>query len=276
MKQFLISFFIIVATFGLKAETENTQATDSSMMQVANTNASVQLKNTIHQAQLEYQDANYKKAIELLEAEIQEQKAHGYVSPELYYNLGNAYFRMNEFAQAILNYERALLYNPGDRDIRHNIEYTQTKIEDKILTADNFFLQIWFEGLQNLMTSNSWASISVVFFILFIGCLFLFFFSPVLKLKKTGFYAGMILFVFLIITNIFAVNQKNKIENRDTAIVMAGSAPVVSAPNTASKELFILHAGTKVEITKTDGGWYEIEIDNGSVGWIEKDKVEII
>ncbi|MDU1904736.1 MAG: SH3 domain-containing protein [Dysgonomonas sp.] len=274
MKQLLISFFIIVATFGLRAETEEITAQDSS--KVATSSNSVQLKDIIYQAQLEYQDGNFRKVIEILEAEIKEQKENGYVSPELYYNLGNAYFRMNEFADAILNYERAQLYAPGDRDITHNIEYTQTKIEDKILTADNFFLKIWFDGLQNLLPSNSWAIISIVFFLVFVACLFLFFFSPALKLKKAGFYIGIVLFVSLIFTNIFAFRQKGKIETRDTAIVMAGSAPVVSSPNTTSKELFILHSGTKVVITKTDGEWYEIEIANGSVGWVQKEKVEII
>lgn len=274
MKQLLISFFIIVATFGAKAENEEKTEREPIRMHIAE--GTVQLTNTLHQAQLEYQDGNYRKTIEILEAEIEKQKEQNMVSPDLYYNLGNAYFRVNEFAHAILNYERARLYAPGDRDITHNIEYAQTKIEDKILTADNFFLQIWFEGLQNQLPSDSWAKISVVFFIVFIICLFMFFFSPALKLKKAGFYVGIVLFVSLVFTNIFAIRQKEKIENRDTAIVMAGSASVVSSPNTTSKELFTLHAGTKVVITKADGGWYEIEIASGSVGWIEKEKVEII
>lgn len=252
MKHIVALIFIIIPIFGLNAETTSEQAAKA------------------------YQDGDFRKAIELLETEIKTQQEQGKVSPELFYNLGNAYFRVNEVPQALLNYERSLLYNPGDRDVRHNIEYAQTKIEDKILTADNFFLQMWFDGIQNQTTANNWAKWAITFFVIFIAALFLFFFSPKLNLKKAGFYTAIVCLVVVIFTNIFAYRQKSKIENRNTAIVMAGSAPVVSAPNTTSKELFILHAGTKVVINKIDGGWYEIEIANGSIGWIQKEKLEII
>lgn len=252
MKHIVALIFIILPIFGLNEETASEQAAKA------------------------YQDGNFRKAVEVLETEIKAQKEQGKVSPELFYNLGNAYFRVNEVPQALLNYERSLLYNPGDRDVRHNIEYAQTKIEDKILTADNFFLQMWFDGVQNQTTANNWAKWAITFFVIFVAALFLFFFSPKLNLKKAGFYAAIVCLVVVIFTNIFAYRQKNKIENRNTAIVMAGSAPVISAPNTTSKELFILHAGTKVVINKIDGGWYEIEIANGSIGWVQKEKLEII
>lgn len=252
MKHIVALIFIILPIFGLNAETASEQAAKA------------------------YQDGNFRKAIEVLETEIKAKKEQGKVSPELFYNLGNAYFRVNEVPQSLLNYERSLLYNPGDRDVRHNIEYAQTKIEDKILTADNFFLQMWFDGVQNQTTANNWAKWAITFFVIFVAALFLFFFSPKLNLKKAGFYAAIVCLVVVIFTNIFAYRQKNKIENRNTAIVMAGSAPVISAPNTTSKELFILHAGTKVVINKIDGGWYEIEIANGSIGWVQKEKLEII
>lgn len=252
MKQLLISVFIIISTLGISAQ------------------------SVAEQAQKAYDEGDFRDAITLLEGEIKAQKEQGKVSSDLYYNLGNAYFRVNEISLALLNYERAHLYNPGDRDIKYNIEYARTKIEDKILTADNFFLKIWFTGVRDILPSNSWAVLSIVFFIIFIGCLFLFFFSKQLTLKKTGFYAGVVLFIFLLFTNIFAYSQKKNVENRNTAIIMAGSVPVVSSPNTTSKELFTLHAGTKVTITKEDGSWCEIEIENGNVGWIQKDKLEII
>lgn len=276
MRRLFIAFFVTISIFGFSLQAQETeQGTQQDIVEKPQSSVS-NPQTAFEQAQYEYQEKNYNKAIEILEAEIKTLKTKGEVSPELYYNLGNAYFRMNDFPEAMLNYERAHLYDPGDRDIRHNIEYTQTKIEDKILTADNFFLKIWFDSVQNLLPSNSWAVISIISFVLFISCLFIFFFSPLLKLNKLGFYGGIILLVALLFTNIFSFNQKRKIENQDTAIVMAGSASVVSSPSGVSKELFIIHAGTKVEILKHDGNWYEIEIANGSIGWIQKDKVEII
>lgn len=252
MKYIFVFLFIITSILGIHAE------------------------NVSEQASKAYQDGDYRKAIQLLEGEIKQLKEQGKVSPELYYNLGNAYFRANEVPEALLYYERALLYNPSDKDTKQNIEFAQTKIEDKILKADNFFLQIWFDDVQNLATSNKWAGFSIVFFIIFIVSLFLFFFSNKVNLKKIGFYTSLVSLIFVIFMNIFSYRQKEKIENRNTGIITAGSAPVVSAPASKSKELFILHAGTKIDILKSDGNWYEIEIANGNIGWIEKDKLEII
>lgn len=223
-----------------------------------------------------YTEGHFRRAIEILEAEKDEKLKEGLESGELYYNLGNSYFRMNDLANARLYYEKALLIEPGDRDTRHNIDYLSTKIEDKILVADTFFLNIWFRAVQNLFASNVWATIAVVFFLVLMASLATFFFSRSIVVKKAVFYAGIVAAVIVIFANIFAFRQKDKIEDRDTAIVMVGSASVVSSPDINSKELFILHAGTKVYITKQDRNWLEIEIDNGSVGWIQRDKIEII
>jgi len=223
-----------------------------------------------------YDEGDFRKAIEILEAEKKTQMDKGLESSELYYNLGNAYFRVNDLAHARLYYEKALLLDPGDRDIRHNIDYLTTKIEDKILVADTFFLSIWFRAVQNLFSSNTWAMIAVVCFIILVVSLVAFFFSRMLLIKKSAFYVGIVMFVIVIFSNIFAFGQKGKIEKRDTAVIMAASVPVVSSPDINSKELFILHSGTKVYITKEDRNWFEIEIDNGSVGWIPKDKLAVI
>lgn len=279
MKQLLLSIFIITLTLGLHAQAPDAGQNADTIAADIKESAVVsgEAGSVGEQAQIEYREGNFRKAIELLEEEIKTRMGQGQVSSQLYYNLGNAYFRVNEFPEAILNYERAQLYDPGDRDTRHNIKYANTKIEDKILTADNFIFRIWFEAIQNLLTSDTWAVVSIVFFLLFVGSLFLFFFSPRLLFKKVGFYAGIVFLVLLVCTNLFTFDQKRKIENRDTAIVMAGSASVVSSPTSSgSKELFILHAGTKVRISKSDGNWYEIEIADGNVGWIQKDKIEII
>lgn len=238
--------------------------------------SSVNSDNQFTEALQAYQDGDFQKSISLFKTEIDKLEQKGEVSPELYYNLGNAYFRANEIPESLLYYERALLYKPSDRDIRHNIEYAQTKIEDKILTADTFFLSIWFNSIQNLASANAWAIYSVVFFVLFIGAMFLFFFTAKVDYKKIGFYLGVISLVLVIFMNIFAYRQREKIENRNTAIIMAGSVPIVSAPTGKSKELVTLHAGTKVKILKSDGEWVEIEISDGTIGWMEKTKLEII
>jgi len=232
--------------------------------------------NIADEANKAYQEGDYNKAIEILEAEMKVQKAKGLESANLYYNLGNAYFRDNEVAKALLYYEKALLIDPADRDTRHNIEYARTRIEDKIVGVDTFFLQSWFDAVQNLLSSNVWAKISIALFLAFMLSLCFFFFTHRIAIKKTAFYAGIVLLSLLIFSNVFSIRQKYKLTHRNTAIVMAGSVSVKNSPDSSSKELFIIHSGTKVKINKEDGRWLEIEIENGNVGWMTRDQLEII
>lgn len=276
MKRILLSCLFIFTLFQQTLAQDSIPAKSDSIVQSQSEGIADNKSSVSGEAIAAYNDGNFRKAIEILEAEKKAKLSEGLESSELYYNLGNAHFRVNELAEARLYYEKALLLNPGDRDIRHNIEYLKTKIEDKILVADTFFLINWFNAVQNIVSSNAWAILGIVFFLLLIGCLSAFFFSRSIGLKKTVFYIGILSVVIVVFANVFAFRQKKKIEYRDTAVIMAGSASIMGSPDINSKELFILHAGTKVYITKEDRTWLEIEIDNGSVGWVQRDKIEII
>ena len=223
-----------------------------------------------------YRSEDYPKSIQLYEQIVAQGVYEGRESGEIYYNLGNAYFRNGEVAKAILNYERALLLNPGDSDTRHNLQFARTRIEDKIDVSDKFFLTQWVNSFKNMYNSNTWASIGIGFFIAFLLAITAYFFVKKIWVRKTGFYAAIVLFVFMLIANGFAFNQKNNRLNRNTGIVMAASASIMTSPDANSQELFRLHEGTKVKINKTDGNWIEIEIANGSVGWTSKENVETI
>jgi len=275
MKRIILSCLFIFTIYQLSYAQNSIPAANKETIVPATEDNAVTLTNA-DPATEAYNEGHFRQAIEILEAEKDARLKDGLESAELYYNLGNAYFRVNELANARLYYEKALLLDPGDRDIRHNIDYLSTKIEDKILVADTFFLNIWFRAVQNLFGSNAWATIAVVLFLALTASMVAFFFSRSILVKKTAFYIGIVSLVIVIFANIFAFRQKDKIEYRDTAVIMAGSASVVSSPDINSKELFILHAGTKVYITKEDRNWLEIEIDNGSIGWIQRDKIEII
>lgn len=232
--------------------------------------------NIDSQAKIAYDAKDFGKTIEILEGELKTHLEKGEESAKLYYNLGNAYFRDNDLAKAILYYEKSLLLNPGDRDTRHNIEFTNTLIEDKIIAVNDFFLVSWFKAIQNCFASNTWAVLAIVQFILFIGCVAVFVFGRSVFLKKISFYIGIVLLPLLIFANVFSVNQKYKLTNRNTAIVMVGSASAVSAPSNDSKEIFVVHSGTKVTINKEDNDWVEVELASGYIGWIQKSKIEII
>lgn len=239
-------------------------------------NAPVIAQATIEAASQAYRDQDYKKSIELYEELVEQGFSENRESAEIYYNLGNAYFRDHQLGKAILSYERALLLDPGDRDIRHNLRFARTRTEDRITPSGNLFLTEWITGIQNLCSSNEWGTIAIVLFIAFLICVGVFLFIRLMWVKKTAFYTGLVIIVLSITANIFAFNQKNVRIHRNTAIVMVGAASIKASPDANSNNLFQLHEGTKVTIHDTDGNWYEIEITNGSVGWIPKENVEII
>lgn len=223
-----------------------------------------------------YREKNYVESIKLYEAQVVRNRSINQESAQLYYNLGNAYFRDNQIAKAIVNYERALLINPGDSDIRHNLRFAKTRIEDKIDSADSFFINKWVRSLQNLYSANTWAIIGVVLFTLFIVAIGVYMISLQLSMRKISFYVGIVLFFAVVITNVFAFQQKRKITNRSTAIVMSASVSIYTSPDAHSQELFRLHEGAKVTIKREEGRWIEIVIANGSVGWLQKMNVEVI
>ncbi len=202
--------------------------------------------------------------------------AEGLVAPELYYNLGNAYYKMNETGRSILNYERALRLNENYSDARHNLELAKQKIVDNIPEKENFFLLHWIETLIRKLNSNQWLYIS---FSLFIGTLilaFLFLFANAYRLRKIAFYTATLALACSTASFIFAGIRKSQFEKRNTAIVMTGVVVIKSSPDKRGTDLFQLHEGCKVKVKGSLGEWSEVEIANGSAGWIESALIEKI
>lgn len=227
-------------------------------------------------ADIAYRNNDFEESIELYKEEIKNEKLQHRESAHLYYNLGNAYFRNNQIAKAIVNYERALLLDPGDSDIRHNLRFTRTHIEDKIDNSEAFIINQWMRNFQNLFSANTWATIAIVLFILLIVLAGIYMISVRLLIRKLAFYSGIALLSLTIIANVFAFRQKNKIINRTTGIVMSASVSIFTSPDIHSQELFRLHEGAKVKIKREENSWFEITIANGSVGWLRKKDIEII
>ena len=229
-------------------------------------------QETLQQANEAYAQEDYIKAIELYEQTAREQG----VSSDLYYNLGNAYYKHNEFAKAILNYERALLLNPGNEDARFNLDMANTRIVDKIDPVGRFFLSVWFDSLRSFLSSNTWAVIGVVTFLLFIVGCYLYLFSRAVVVKKIGFFGGIVILLISIMANWFAWGLSDKVENRDAAIVFAPTVSVKSSPAESGTDLFVLHEGTKVLIMSKVGEWFEVKISDGNRGWLPASTIEII
>lgn len=233
-------------------------------------------QTSVSEAAEAYRNSDFIKSIQLYEQVVAQSVHENKESSEIYYNLGNAYFRNGETAKAILNYERALILNPGDSDIRHNLRFARTRLEDKIDASDKLLLNNWINDFNNLYSSNQWANIGIGIFIALLISLGVYFYVRKIWIRKVGFYASITFIVLLIISNSFAFSQKNSRINRKTGIIMAASASIMASPDANSQELFRLHEGTKVRVKKSDSNWIEIEIENGSVGWTSKENVETI
>jgi len=167
--------------------------------------------DTVELAAQAYRNQDYKKSIALYEALVAQGLKENKESPQIYYNLGNAYFRDNQLGKAILNYERALLLDPSDGDIRHNLRFARSRTEDRIDTAGDLFLTQWFYAVRNINSSNEWAVIGIVLFILFLASVATFLFVRILWARKSAFYTGIVLFLLMIMANIFAFSQKKSV-----------------------------------------------------------------
>ena len=198
-------------------------------------------------------------------------------SADIYYNLGNSYYKMDNIAKAILNYEKALMLNPGNGDIRFNLELAQSKTVDKVTPMSEVFLVTWMKSLTNTMSEQGWSKLAIASFILTLLGLVLYFFSKKIAMKKIGFISALCLMLVCILANVFASSQKSKAQSHSSAIIMEPSVTVKSTPNEGGTELFILHEGRKVMIKdNTMREWKEIQLEDGNAGWVPASVIEII
>ena len=219
-----------------------------------------------------YAAGNYKDAIEIYSNIL----AGGNESAMLYYNLGNCYYKLGENTKAILNYERALLLNPGDEMTRYNLKMANKAIVDKIEILPEFFLSRWYKGIRASLSADQWGYVSVALFIFFLIMLALFIYSRSISLKKTGFLGGIIVLLFFIVTIIFASQQNRRITEREYAIIMTPSVTVKGAPDDSGTSLFLIHEGLKVRVMEEVGEWYNIRLVDGNEGWVAKSDIEKI
>ena len=274
-----ILFFILLSMsltcFGqdsLSIDTRQTNGVDS--IHASHTTFS---SNTLEDATKAEGDSAYIKedytaAIQIYEALLKNGEA-----AEVYYNLGNSYYKIGEIAKAVLNYERALLLQPGNSDIRANLEVARAKTIDKVEAIPEVFFVSWIKSLINSMSVDAWATLGIISFILLIVALYSFIFSKQILWKKTGFISGIIFLIITICANLFASEQKEHLVIRNEAIVMNPSVTVRSTPSESGTSLFILHEGRKVSIKDNSmKEWKEIRLEDGKVGWVPASAIEAI
>lgn len=230
------------------------------------------LKHSIESGNQYYQEGKYQDAIDSYLFVIDQK----YENANLFYNLGNAYYKINEPAKAILWYERALVLNPSNEDIKHNIAFVNQKLEDKIEIIPKLFITEWYLGVAYSLTSNQWAVLSIVACFLLTLSVLIFLFLRRGIVKSASFFTGILFLITVIFSVHFAYKISHKNEKDPEAIVMRSVLTGKSTPDEAGNDLFVIHQGIKVIITDQLNDWIEIKLSNGEKGWVRYTDIEKI
>lgn len=236
-------------------------------------------------AETQYIDSLWNKATEAYSAGQWDMALQGYSSisaaglesAPLYCNIGDAYFKLEDYPRAILYYERALKLDPSCSDARYNLGITSELIQDRIDVVPEFLLKSWARDVCYVLDSDSWAGLSIFCFAVFLAMLLLYLLSGRVAARRTGFFSAIVFILFAGMCLWFSLWQKSDYQRADSAIVMRPVSSVKSSPSSeTSTDLFILHEGTKVTILDEVGDWRNISLADGRQGWMLSADMEII
>jgi tetratricopeptide (TPR) repeat protein len=219
-----------------------------------------------------YAKAQYKEALTTYQQILSE----GYQSAALYFNMGNASYKSDDIPAALLYFEKAHKLAPGDDDINYNIRFTNLKTVDKIDEAPEFFLANWWKAFILSFSVGTLTVLSIILVMLASVVLIIYFFANSVSIKKSSFYASIVLFLLGVLTIFIAGMQISYFENHRQAIIFTSSVTIKSGPVEKSGSLFVLHDGTKVNILENNDGWMKIRLGNGNEGWIKASDVKEI
>ena len=241
----------------------------NSVISFAATVTDLQIFNAANQA---YTKKDFKLASQLYEDIIKS----GNESKELYYNLGNSYFKLNAIGSAIVNFEKAKRLAPEDDDIDFNLKVAYAKVIDKIEAIPQPFYVDWYNTLKGSFNSNSFGIMTIIFSWLLALSAAAFLLSCTILFKKIYFGSGFISLVMAIFFLSIATGNFQIETSKDSAIIISKSVYIKSAPEERSTDAFILHEGTKIKILDTVGEWKKFKVANGNQGWIMDKDIEVI
>lgn len=234
--------------------------------------ASVKHREVWNKANELYSMADYSGALDLYRSIENE----GFSSLELYYNSANCYFKLKDYGHAILYYERALKFNPADKDIIRNLEISRDYTLDKIDTVPEFIFRTWIRNINYSFSADIWTWSSLIFLAITFLLVLIFRFSSYSSRRRVAVVGAFILFFMTIVSTSFAISQISAFREKNTAIVMKAVAAVKSSPDASGKDIFILHEGTKVKVIDEISPWKRVVLSDGRDGWLSSDSIEII
>lgn len=226
----------------------------------------------IQKAEKAYDNKNYKEAISCYQKLINE----GNKSYELYFNLGNSYYRNKELGYAIYYYEMARKLNPNDQDVQINLGIASAKTIDKIDAKENFFINAVRSNVVNVVSTDCWAWFSIG--LAFVTCILFFTFlhSSIILVKRISFVFSVVAAIALTAVYLFGNSALNAKKENKFAIILLKEVKITNEPNAGATMKFALHEGTKVRIVEANSDWVLIKLDNGNEGWVKQSEVGII
>lgn len=211
-----------------------------------------------------YAAKNYVEAVNLYEQVLRQG-----VSAEVFYNLGNAYFRLKDNPKAILNYRRALKYEPAFQDARFNLSLCESKLTDRFEQPEEMFFVTWFRSFWQGRSADGWAIWAIATLIGALLFSFLYFFGRRMLFRKLGFSVALLLLILSCTFNVFAYMQKKRFTD-ERQIVLSAPCTVFSNASFSSKVQRELHEGTSLVVLDTfSGGWMQVRLPDGTVGWVQ-------
>jgi len=219
-----------------------------------------------------YSSGNYEGALQLW----LDSYNSGYRSAGLDYNIGNAYFKLNNIPKAILFYERAWLLKPSDENINYNLDVARTLTVDRFQEIPILFFIKWYDYIALFFHVNTWAIISIFSFILCLLFLSLYIYSSGYTYKVTGFWFALVLFIISGASLSLSLHNRSLVYDSHKAIISSPLISGKSSPDASGTDLFVLHEGTKVSIADEVGGWYEIRLSDGNKGWVPVNSLDVI
>lgn len=221
-------------------------------------------KELFENANTLYKEAKYQEAINLYE----KIEKNNHVSAELYFNLGNCYYKLNKVAPTIYNYEKALKLQPLHREATNNLVFAKRLTLDAIEELPKTFLQKIDINYIKKLTYNQWAIVVVVFSFVASLLFLLFYFAETPSRKRWYFVTSSLSFLMLFIAIGITINQFNFSKKNVKAIIFSEKTTIQDAPTVNSNTVFTLHEGTKVTILDSVDNWKKIKLADGKTGWI--------
>ncbi len=201
--------------------------------------------------------------------------AGGQENSKIYYNLGYAYFKQGMTGKSILNFERAKRLAPNDEDVTFNLEQLYL-LTDKVEVIEPVFFVVWWRNFCDVASSDGWAWIFVVIFVLMLVGVGFFMFSDSVALRKTGFFSAIILVIFAVVSLSISIEKRNESLYSTEAIIMSPSTTLSTSPDKYGSEMAVLHEGTYVLILSELGDWCQVKLKDGNIGWIRLKDLEVI